>query len=115
MTGYTKKTTLGQKAIASLAYMILMYPKIKDYPDEFVNEAELFLGALGRAEAEEKHSDDVAAFYDEIENEFSEGFYLADEKYIKELEEALTEIFTCPVRIKEKIVEIAKIVKDRDW
>ena len=105
------KFTLGQKAISTIAYMLLMFPRIDDYPEELAREVEMFLDSL--SEAEGIYDDDVAAFYSEVQNEIEEGYYLEKKEYEHDLEEALDEVFACPENIKEKIMEIARDVRSR--
>jgi hypothetical protein len=108
-------TALGQKAISTLTYMMLMYPRIEDYPEELVDEIQMFLEALDIAEKKGECTDNVAVFYAEIECELKEGFYLEKEEYEQNMEEALNGIFICPEKTKEKIMTIIRNVKKTDW
>ena len=107
----TSGLTLGQEAISILAYMLLMFPNIDNYPEGLIIRTDLFLRSLSRSKG--MHDDDIAVFYSKIKSELEKVSYMETEEYVRELEKILEDVFACPRNVKEKIMEIARDVRSR--
>ena len=109
MTTSTSRLTLGQEAISILAYMLLMFPKIDNYPEGLIIRTDLFLRSLSRSKG--MYDNDIAVFFGRIKGELEKGSYLEKKEYEHDLEEALDKVFACPKNTKGKIMNIVRDVR----